>query len=262
MRHTPLTDQNAYNVNLIIGFLDTLTDEMVVYNEGSPKIREMFDGYLKIAANIQLDDIKSEFWELSNDFEVPKRLRDIYQIKFKTLLHWEAPEKYNSRFFTQLIDEKLTPFLNRHVDRNITIEYEDLVEISKSFMLMLTALFTCREEIQSILEQCDAFAGLDDLLSTEVVQSASPFRLAAKRKTDFVKLLSAMYDTGMFADANGATATNKQKLMEAFGAFLGDDFSAYSTSLSQGKTRDERTFMKPFKDIEKEALRYFNEVGE
>jgi len=50
--------------------------------------------------------------------------------------------------------------------------------------------------------------------------------------------------------------------MEAFGQFLNDDFSAYSASLSQAKTRDEKTFLKPFKEIEKEALRYFNAISE
>ncbi len=70
-----------------------------------------------------------------------------------------------------------------------------------------------------------------------------------------------MYDAKMFADADGNPLTNKQKMMEAFGEFLGDDFTAYSASLSQAKKNEEKTFLKPFKEIEKEALRYFNEVG-
>jgi hypothetical protein len=88
------------------------------------------------------------------------------------------------------------------------------------------------------------------------------YYLASKHKTDFIKILSSMYDARLFVDAEGNPVTNKQKLMEAFGQFLNDDFSAYSASLSQAKTRDEKTFMKPFKEIEKEALRYFNAVGE
>ena len=93
--------------------------------------------------------------------------------------------------------------------------------------------------------------------------NATPsFGLATKRKTDFIKLLSAMYDNKMFVSEYGNPITNKQKLMEAFGEFLNDDFKAYSTSLSQAKTRDEKTFLKPFREIEKEALRYFNTVGE
>jgi len=263
MRHTALTDQNVYNINMIIGFLDTLVDEMVVYEQGAPKIKEMFDTYVRIAESIKLDDIKTEFWELANDFEAPMRLRNIYQIKFKVLLNWEIPEKYNTSFFMQLIDERLIPFINRHIARNIVIEIEYIMSINKSFMLLLTMLFTCREEIQSILEQCDAFAGIDNQAPTPASPTTtSHYRLASKRKTDFIKLLSAMYDSRLFVDKEGNPVANKQKLMEDMGRFLNDDFSAYSASLSQAKNRDEKTFLKPFKEIEKEALRYFNAVGE
>jgi hypothetical protein len=96
----------------------------------------------------------------------------------------------------------------------------------------------------------------------ENTETSLNYRLASKRKTDFIKLLSSMYDTKMFADADGKPATNKQKLIETFGQFLGDDFSAYSTLLSQAKDKEERTFLKPFKEIEKEALRYFNSERE
>jgi hypothetical protein len=88
--------------------------------------------------------------------------------------------------------------------------------------------------------------------------SLNKFKVASKRKTDVIKILSAMYDARMFAGEDGKPLTNKQKLMEAFGEFLGDDFTSYSTSLTQAKNRDDKTFMKPFKEIEKEGLRYLN----
>jgi hypothetical protein len=71
-----------------------------------------------------------------------------------------------------------------------------------------------------------------------------------------------MYDAKIFENEKGEVANNKQKLIEDLGSFLNDDLSNYSVSLSQAKTRDEKTYMKPFKEIETEALRYFNAVGE
>lgn len=68
-----------------------------------------------------------------------------------------------------------------------------------------------------------------------------------------------MYDSGMFIDPENKELTNKQKLMETFGEFLGEDFSAYSTLMSQAKNREEKTFMKPFRDIEKQARLYIEE---
>jgi len=47
--------------------------------------------------------------------------------------------------------------------------------------------------------------------------------------------------------------------MDAFGEFLGDDFSTYSVSLTQAKNRDRKTFMKPFTEIENAAERYLEE---
>ena len=86
--------------------------------------------------------------------------------------------------------------------------------------------------------------------------------ISSMRKSDFIKIISAMYDAKIFVNAKGEAATNKQKLMEDLGSFLNDDLSKYSASLSQAKTRDEKTFLKPFRKIEEEALRYFNAVDE
>lgn len=82
--------------------------------------------------------------------------------------------------------------------------------------------------------------------------------IASKRKTDIIKIFSAMYDCGMFADADGKPLTNKQKLMDAFGEFLNDDFTAYSTMLSQAKNNNVEGFMKPLKELENAFRSYMN----
>ena len=93
-------------------------------------------------------------------------------------------------------------------------------------------------------------------------KTKSASSISSMRKSDFIKIISAMYDAKIFVNAKGDPATNKQKLMEELGSFLNDDLSKYSASLSQAKTRDEKTFLKPFRKIEEEALRYFNAVDE
>jgi len=85
------------------------------------------------------------------------------------------------------------------------------------------------------------------------------YRIASKRKTDVVKILSAMYDCRMFVDAQGKPVTNKQELMEAFGEFLGEDFKAYSTLLSQAKDKDRATFLRPFDEITSAIKKYYQE---
>jgi len=242
-----------------IVFLNTLNDEFVIYDAGTPRIIEMLDEQLKIAARIDLDEIKYEFWDLINDFQIPIRLKFIYEVKFKELLSMKTSEKYGSEIIVNYLEEMIVPFIQRHLDKRIEISFNDINVITTKFLIIVSKLLTCRKEIQSILEQCDAFAGKDEEPPKATV---SPYRLASKRKTDFMKILSAMYDTRMFVNRDGEPATNKQKLMEAFGEFLGEDFSTYSTSLSQAKNRDSKTFMKPFTEIEEQAQRYYNEVEE
>lgn len=67
-----------------------------------------------------------------------------------------------------------------------------------------------------------------------------------------------MYDAKMFADAEGKPLTNKQKMMEDFGEFFGEDFSSYSTLLSQAKDTGIEKFMKPLKELEKAFKQYLN----
>ena len=90
-------------------------------------------------------------------------------------------------------------------------------------------------------------------------KTKSTSSISSKRKTDFIKIISAMYDSGIFVDSEGNPSASKQKLMEELGSFLNDDLSKYSASLSNAKDKGVDTFMKPFRDIDKEARRYFME---
>ena len=88
------------------------------------------------------------------------------------------------------------------------------------------------------------------------IKQQATFKIASKRKTDVVKILSAMYDSKMFANADGKPATNKQELMEAFGEFLGEDLKAYSTLLSQAKDKNPDLYLKTFDDLKRAGKDY------
>ena len=259
MKHTPLTDTNIVDINSTLYMLQYLDDKFVLYQEGGPKILEIFESHISGLERVNIDNIKEEFWDLSNEFQDPVRLRNIYKVKFKNLLNWNANQKFDSKLIFNQTDNVLIPFLTRHTEQNITLKHEDVLKISMLFLTIVTYIDTFKTDIESLLEQCDAFAGVLDSSTAqeEKVLSYSQIKLASKRKTDFIKLLSSMYDSKMFVSEDGKPITNKQKLMEAFGEFLNDDFKAYSTSLSQAKTRDEKTFLKPFGEIEKAARRYY-----
>ena len=92
---------------------------------------------------------------------------------------------------------------------------------------------------------------------TNKIPTSNNYRIASKRKTDVVKILSAMYDSRMFVDANNKPITNKQELMEAFGDFFNEDLSSYSSLLTQAKNKDHDTFFKPFDQINRAITKYY-----
>jgi len=264
MKHTPLTDANIVDINSILDFLLCMEDENVLFPEGGQKLIEVFGSHINDIARVNIDNIKEEFWDLANEFQDPVRLKNIYKVKFKNLLSWNTNQRFDSTLIMNQTNNVLVPFLNQHTKKDISITPEEALKIVSFFLILVSFVDTLKNEIESLLEQCEAFAGVvgDTQKQDSKEIPCSQLRLASKKKTDFIKLLSAMYDIKMFITVDGEPTTNKQKLMEAFGQFLNDDFSAYSTSLSQAKTRDEKTFLKPFKEIEKEALKYFDAVGE
>lgn len=264
MRHTPFTDSYVEEFRLCLSLLHTIEGQECIYLGGAEQILDSLQRNIDRLEKMDIDKLKSEFWDLSNEFNDPTRLRNIYKVKFKELLSWTGQIDV-LKVDLHPSQHVLLAFIERHNEKGVKINFTESMEILSRFMLIVSTLSVAQSQIKSLMEQCDAFAGVgeDTKVSTaEVHPVFSNYRIASKRKTDFIKLLSAMYDNRLFVDETGSPVTNKQKLMESFGEFLGEDFSAYSASLSQAKTRDEKTFLKPFKEIEKEALRYFNAVGE
>jgi len=95
-----------------------------------------------------------------------------------------------------------------------------------------------------------------DDIHTPAIKKPSEMKVASKKKTEVMKILSFMYDLKLFTDLNGKPLTNKQNMMEAFGEFLNEDFSAYSTSLTTAKGGDYDNFFRIFEDLKSAAKNY------
>jgi len=92
--------------------------------------------------------------------------------------------------------------------------------------------------------------------------AAPVFRLAPKRKTDFIKIVSAMFDARMFETEDGYIACSKQEILNEFGKILGEEFKTYSVLLSKAKAAEKTVFLKPFKEIEKKGEEYYEKEYE
>lgn len=106
----------------------------------------------------------------------------------------------------------------------------------------------CDRRIQELIEEESAKAG---------TVSVGKYRIRKGQKTNFVKIINSMILLKMFEE-NDLYISNKQKLFDAFGEFFGEDFSTYSTLLSQDRSKkDEGNFLKTFDDLKEEAKKYY-----
>ena len=94
----------------------------------------------------------------------------------------------------------------------------------------------------------------DGLEQQEIKPGKSHFRIAKKHKTNFAKILSAMFELRMFEDENGQIASNKQKLIEELGVFFDADYKNLSQLLNASKQNDN--YIEIFEKMMEKAKKY------
>lgn len=94
----------------------------------------------------------------------------------------------------------------------------------------------------------------DESEQQEVKLGKSHFRIAQKHKTNFAKILSAMFELRMFEDENGQIASNKQKLIEELGVFFDADYKNLSQLLNASKQNDN--YIEIFEKMMEKAKKY------
>jgi hypothetical protein len=257
MKHTEITDKAIAIVKTTIYTIDTFNDKksLVLYST-ELFTNNLLNRFIDIS-EIDLDGIKREFWEVCNDFSDINSLKRIYEIKFENLLNWRVDFINNQEQVSSIFENEIKPFFDRHEEHEKEFSVQEKSTISMYYFMILIELDKLRNEIISLLRQWEAMAvstNSNDNLDVEL----SKFKLAYDKKTDFFKIISAMYDTRMFETNDGFIASNKEKIMIEFGKILGEDFSSYSTYLSMAKKTEKDVFMKIFKEIEKKGSEYYD----
>lgn len=254
VKHAETTLDNIYYT--FKSFTDNIDDPEHVFflfqmNDSKLHFMPMLLDYYEVPPSHNLEKILTSLYNFSEQYDIEMIDEDYFIHKFDKI----------QGTFNAIKSQKDTKDKLRNI-----IQFKQDISWLYFANFKLTAYNYLMQETEMIignLKEMDDLGFLPSIApkipkNNQMVSIRSSFR----HKTDIIKILSAMYDAKMFAGEDGKPLTNKQKLMDAFGEFLGEDFSAYSASLSQAKNRDEKTFLKPFKEIEKEALRYFNALGE
>lgn len=278
MKDTPITNEYIRLINDGITELSAYTDY-----EDEPYVC-MYPGdfadELGVCINnlqgFDIELVKREFVDTLEDYNKLFFQMKVFEHKFERLLNWkhdyengvvENISKYNQEFYE---------FTNYQIHFQVDVRTHEYNRLKSLYINLSARITILKQSIKTMLVHYEELGRIylqannlkivpkEDKIAQNKVQLKSGIvvKPASRHKTDVIKILSAMYDARMFVGDDGESLTNKQKLMDAFGEFFQEDFSAYSASLSQAKTRDDKTFLKPFKEIEKEAIRYFNEVTE
>jgi hypothetical protein len=257
MKHTEITDKAIAIVKTTIYTIDTFNDKksLVLYST-ELFTNNLLNRFIDIS-EIDLDGIKREFWEVCNDFSDINSLKRIYEIKFENLLNWRVDFINNQEQVSSIFENEIKPFFDRHEEHEKEFSVQEKSTISMYYFMLLIELDKLRNEIKSLLRQWEAMA-ISTNSNNNLSIKTSKFKISFKKKTDFIKIISAMYDNRMFETEDGYLASSKQDLMNEFGRIVNEDLSNYSTLLSKSKNPEKDVFLKPFKDIEKKAEEYYD----
>lgn len=191
--------------------------------------------------------------------EIPT-LKNVFAVKFKYLVEWRPDLGETKAQFNNIIKKERQDIINYLREEYPECLSTDIYKLKYEYSNLNYKLFNLKKNIIRMLNEWDEMIPNTTKTNEKGHLSNVPskFRLASKRKTDFLKIISALYDCRMFETEDGYIANNKQELISEFGRLLSEDFTKYSASLSQSKQVTKETFLKPFTDIRKKAEEYYD----
>ena len=227
--------------------LDYDFNYFVSYKDNFEAIRQYFDPYY------QFDYLAYLIY--NKEFELTEISKGSIQFIFN---------KTGNKFKT---DE----YFNSIIVKKKNLKFEEILSTDDTKnKLKQLILFDCsystdaqrkKDELISKLEKLDSLGILPNDLENKdniLTINTGKFRISKGKKTDFIKILNAMYECRIFETEKGFLASNKQELFNEFGKLLGEDFSSYSTLLSRAALPEKSVFMQSFKDIEHKGAIYYD----
>lgn len=218
--------------------------------------------------------------------EVDKIVNDLYDIR----LDREATELYYEQILWPEVrfsnwQEEHEEWLNTCSEHGFGLEEPEYVK--NKWEINIDDAFGIREQLLEVVKDDKSFGYIAYLLSKEdgkkpnqqEIEEAiyeeqkneeitkemktglensesvrSKYRIAKDKKTDFIKIISSMYDCRLFETQDGKFASNKQDLFNILGVFFNEDFKQYSTLLSNARYTEN--FLEIFDKLKERAKKY------
>lgn len=260
MKHTPIADEYALQIRNIISEIEKLNtaDESYDFQELREMLRD-YKGYVIQIHGIDIKAIKDEFWDACASHAEIANWLQVYKVKFKAILNWKAGSTEDYIITRSEIQSRCDKFLAEYeLHSGFEQCRKEAVRFKNFFFRLLMSLEYLRNKLEEAFEEFEAMSPGSVLQKIEPAGIVpSKFRIAKNKKTDFIKIISAMYDARIFETEDGFLASSKQAVFYELGKVFNADFSSYSTILTQSKETERRSFMKPFQNIAAKAEEYF-----
>lgn len=152
-------------------------------------------------------------------------------------------------------------------------ELKFICSIMKSSMKMYCKYYPdCITDIESILQvenlvptyELTPFPTIEKnfipISDTEAATIKGGYRIAENRKTDFIKILTAMFECHFFERIDGCNINSKQDFFKSIGNCLNTSLTYYNNLMNKAKYTTEDTYMKPFEEIAEKAKERYDKV--
>jgi hypothetical protein len=227
--------------------LDYDFNYFVIYKDNFEAIRQYFDPYY------QFDYLAYLIY--NKEFELTEISKGSIQFIFNKTGHKFKTEEYFNSIIVKKKNLKFEEILSTDETKN---KLKQLILFDCSYS---TDAQRKKDELITKLEKLDSLGILPNDLENKdkiLTINTGKFRISKGRKTDFIKILNAMYECRIFETEKGFLASNKQELFNEFGILLKDDLTKYSTLLSKSKETDKAIFLSTFKELERKSEAYYD----
>ena len=181
--------------------------------------------------NPQIEDVEQEFIQNleSYDPDSINNLINVYRAQWKGHIPKDIKKQCGS--FIDAYEDKQSPLydvLHKAVDCEL-LGYGEIHIILSRLDWIVVILDSIGERINALFEKWQS--------STLIVDSdsISQYKISEDKTTDFIKIISAMYDCRMFETIEGKVASNKKELIKTLGKFFNAKIDDYSPLLSAAK---------------------------
>lgn len=265
MKHTLVTDDYIWKIKNVISEIQKVdtVDEYFDFTELREMMRD-YKGFVIQIQSIDINAIKNEFWEVCENHSDIANWLLVFNVKFKTILNWEAGSNDDYKLFRKGIQLKVEGFLKSYeLDSGYELSSREKLEFYSIYFRLIMKIMILKTSLKEMLREFQEMAsGKENSKNEQVSISPSKFRISKNKKTDFIKIVSAMYDTRIFQTENEFIASSKQAIFDELGKIFNADFSSYSTILTQSKVAEKSSFMKPFSVLASKAEDYYNKKTE